>query len=227
MFQTQERYTIPPMTQRPKRERALRKADEEAQPSLRFNVSTLLQEAIGNRREYDLADAPVELEDETASVTGAVEMMRTDGSLLITAELELSVQESCSVCLDPFKLPLALELREEFWPEVDPLSHEPLDVPHEREGFPVVEAHLDLSEAIRQYVVMARPISARCGVDCPGPPAVAGVTFQFSADKAAQNQGTASEASAASTIDTRWAALRRLRDEIGPDGLGGSEQEED
>lgn len=215
------------MTQRPKRERALRKADEEAQPSLRFNVSTLLQEPIGNRREYDVADAPVELEGETASVSGAVEMMRTDGSILVTAELELSVQEFCSVCLDPFELPLALELREEFWPEVDPLSHEPLDVPDEREGFPVVEAHLDLSEAIRQYVVMARPISARCGADCPGPPVVAGVTFQFVADKAEPDQGTDSEASAASTIDTRWAPLRRLRDEIAPDGPGGSEQEED
>ncbi len=215
------------MTQRPKRARGKRKPGDEAQPSLQFNVSTLLQEPIGNRRYYQVLDAPIELERETTSVSGPVDMMRTDGSILVTAELALAVQESCSVCLDPFKLPLELELREEFWPEVDPLSHLPLDVPDEREGFPVVEAQLDLSEAIRQYVVMARPISTRCGADCPGPPVVAGMTFQFSADEAEPDSGTGSDTPATSTIDTRWAALRRLRDEIGPDGPGGSEQEED
>jgi uncharacterized protein len=215
------------MTQRPKRERSTHKSDDEAQPSLRFNVSTLLQEPIGNRRYYDVLDAPIDLEGDTTSVSGPVDMMRTDGSILVTATLALTVQEACSICLDSFGLPLELELREEFWPEVDPLSHLPLDVPDEREGFPVVEAHLDLSEAIRQYVLMARPISARCGADCPGPPVVAGVTFHFSADEAEPDSGTDCATPATSKIDTRWAALRRLRDEIGPDGPGGSEQEED
>ncbi len=215
------------MTQRPKSERAPRIPEERAQSSLNFNVSTLLQEAIGNRRAYIITNAPINFDGETSLVSGALELMRTDGSILATAQMQLSVPESCSVCLDPFELPLSLELREEFWPEINPLSHQPLDVPDGREGFPVVAAHLDLSEAIRQYVVMARPISARCGGDCPGPPAVAGVTFRFSADETEADCETDSEAAANSTIDTRWAALRRLRDEIEPDGPKGSEQEED
>ena len=99
------------MTQRPKRERGKHKSDDEVQPSLRFNVSTLLQEAIGNRRYYDVLDAPIDLEGETASVSGPVDMMRTDGSILVTAKLALTVQEACSICLDSFGLPLELELR--------------------------------------------------------------------------------------------------------------------
>ena len=215
------------MTKRPKRERGKRPADPKSQPSLRFNVSTLLQETIGSRREHEIHQAPIELDGEAASVSGPVQMMRTDGSILVTAELALVVQESCSICLDPFDLPLALELREEFWPEVDPISHQPLEVPDEREGFPVVEAHLDLAEAIRQYVLMARPISARCGADCPGPPLIAGVTFRRSSVDMERDDGTDPEAPAGSAIDSRWAALRRLRDEMAPDGRGGGEREED
>jgi len=231
------------MTKRPERAKDSRRAEAEnggSGAALTFNVSTLLQEPLGSRRDYvvdadssgegssgeevSVEGAPVVddeaggdnaggdnalvVDDEWVAVSGEVELIRTDGSILAMARLDLTVPEICDSCLEPYRLPLHLEMREEFWPERDPLSRELVEVPEEREGFPVVEGHIDLREAIRQYVEMARPMRAHCGDACPGSVPVPFVTVR-SAEPSGEPGGSNEP-----PTDDRWAALQALRDDL-------------
>lgn len=92
------------------------------------------------------------------------------------------------------RLPLEIQFDEEYWPpsEGSARSRAPS---HEEggDGFAVIDGQIDLTEAVRQYVEMARPISPRCGSGCPG---------------------TGAAPIEAETTDARWAALSSLREQL-------------
>ena len=165
-----------------------------------FNVSTLLREPIGSRRSYRLTAEPFWNDDQEVPVTGTVELLRTDGSILARATGSLTISERCSDCLRSFPLPLTLRFEEEFWPEFDPLTFAPVVVPEDREGFPIVEGHLDVTEAVRQYVEIARPMRPLCGAQCRG--------LNWTGSPLPPDEPTGAGG------DSRWAALRSLRSEL-------------
>ena len=156
--------------------------------TLVFNVSTLLQEAMGSVREYAVERSAFQIEEGRTPVRGWVRFLHTDGSVMATADLSLEVEEMCGRCLESFSTPLTVRLEEEFWPEYDILSQKRVEVPEGREGFPIVEGLLDLQEALRQYVEMARPMQPRCG---------------------------RSEVPPEAPVDSRWSALEELRRNLG------------
>ena len=162
--------------------------------SLVVNVAALLQEAIGAVREYAVADAPFHLDGEAVPLGGWLRLLRTDRTILASASLATAVPDICGACLEPITVDLALEFEEEFWPPHDPLDGSEIDVPPEREGFPIIDSEIDLAEPVRQYAVMARPMGPRCGSACPGAPG---------------------QAEAEPPADDRWAPLLSLRTEIG------------
>ena len=162
--------------------------------SLLINVSTLLQEPIGSLREFLLDDAAFSHDGERRAVDGPLRLLRTDQSLLASGWLGIAVEDICGGCLAPLALRLELEFDEEFWPPTDALTGRALTPPPERDGFAVIDGQIDLSEVVRQYVEMARPISPRCGPDCPGV--------------------GASAAPSEPPTDDRWAALSALREQI-------------
>lgn len=134
--------------------------------SLLINVSTLLQEPIGALRRYRVEDARGA--GLAGEVNGSLRLLRTDQSVLATAEFSTGLREVCGGCLEEIDLVLDVSFDEEFWPSIDAFSGERIDPPPERAGFAVIDGQIDLSEAVRQYVEMERPMSPRCGTDCPG-----------------------------------------------------------
>ncbi len=164
--------------------------------ALTFNVSTLLIESIGSTREHGIVNVPFGFDGFHTTLAGTLTFVRTDGSILIRGELALSIEELCGRCLESFINPIRIELAEEFWPPHDPATHQRIEVPEERTGFPIVDGELDLREAVRQYVEMARPMRPVCGAQC---------------------RGTNLAASASPTGDQRWAALESLRNKLGDD----------
>ena len=162
--------------------------------SLLINASTLLQEPIGALRDYELSQAEFRYAGRRRSVDGALRLLRTDQSLLASAQLQTSVDDICGACLAPLSLVLDLQFDEEFWPPTDALTGRALQPPPERDGFAVIDGQIDLTEVVRQYVEMARPISPRCGPSCPG----AGLP----------------DANDEQETDDRWAALRALRGQL-------------
>ncbi len=156
--------------------------------SLVINVSTLLQEPIGALRRYEVdARGGAGLESD---VSGSLRLLRTDQSVLATAAMRTSVVDACGGCLAPVELELSLTFDEEFWPAVDAWSGVAVEPPAERVGFAVVDGQIDLSEAVRQYVEMERPMSPRCAADCPG---------------------LETDSTNDAPIDARWAALAALQ----------------
>ena len=162
--------------------------------SLLFNVSTLLQEPIGSLRRFEVVGARGP--GIAANVEGSLKLLRTDHSILATAEFSTQVDDLCGSCLEDIRLTVDVSFDEEFWPPADAISGLPLEPPPERFGFSVIDGQLDLSEAVRQYVELDRPMSPRCGPDC---------------------QGLKTDSSAEAPVDDRWSALAALKHELEQD----------
>lgn len=162
--------------------------------SLLINVAALLQEPIGAVRRYTLADAHFIYEGVRRPIHGDLRLLRTDQSLLATARLRTQADDVCGACLSPVALALDIEFDEEFWPPHDALAGRSRAPQPEPDGFDVIDSQIDLSEAVRQYAEMARPMSPRCGPNCPGAAALGPLRTP--------------------EIDERWAALAPLREQL-------------
>ncbi len=161
---------------------------------LTFNVSTLLSEALGSTRSYALDGAGFRFGEGRTRADGELRMTRTDGSILVDGRIRVAVEEACGRCLESFRQPLEVRLREEFWPDYDPVLQRRVEIPEGRDGFPIESGLLDLQEALRQHVEMARPMQPICRPDCAG-----------------GGGGAEPAETAEPAVDHRWAALEELR----------------
>jgi uncharacterized protein len=135
---------------------------------MRINVSGLLKSAIGTVRDYQVSDA-VNISGRNSLVEGKVSLVRTDRGILVKAVLATEVELSCGRCLTQFCLPLTIRIEEEYFPVVDVTSGGALTAPNEPGCFTLDEHHdLDLTEAIRQYALIAVPMKPLCREDCAG-----------------------------------------------------------
>lgn len=134
-----------------------------------INVATLLREAPGAARVLDAAGELAEVPSEgyRRVLSGEVRLLRTVRGILVRANLTVEPEYECSRCLKTFTMPLDLVIEELFVFRRDPVTMAVVEV--EPDEFQLEdEQYLDLSEAIRQYEVSARPISPLCRADCAG-----------------------------------------------------------
>ena len=135
---------------------------------MRFNVSQLLQEPVGGTRFYPMEETSDALA-EGRPVSGAVTMLRTHRSVLVSGKLNTSVRLTCSRCLEEFDQPLQVEFEEEYFPTVDIASGAHLAEPEEEGGFTIdARQELDLDEALRQYGLLDIPMLPLCRPNCAG-----------------------------------------------------------
>ena len=166
---------------------------------MEFNVAQLLREPVGSRREYEVADA-CSVEALTSKLRGNVELLRTDAGVLASARLATTLETTCSRCLEPARLPVTLQIEEEYYPTIDVLSGAPLPPAEEPTPFMIDEHHiLDLCEAVRQQIVLAEPMQPLCRPDCAGLCPACGANL---------NDGPC--VCPPLDVDTRWAGLRDL-----------------
>jgi len=137
---------------------------------IQINVSKLLKEPIGSTRNYEIGGT-VDITGDGASrkVQGEVRLTRTNRSILLKGTLYTEVEITCSRCLSLFGYPLSLKIEEEYFPIIDVSSGAPLSLSGEPGSFTIDEHHvLDLTEAIRQYALLAIPMKPLCREDCAG-----------------------------------------------------------
>lgn len=134
-----------------------------------FNVSQLLKSPLGTIRKYEV-DEKVRIGEETPHVRGEITMLRTNRGILVTGRLETDTGLTCSRCLGQFRQPVTLEIEEEYFPSIDILTGSQIEVPEdEPEAFVIDQNNiLDLTEAIRQYALLAVPMKPLCKEDCAG-----------------------------------------------------------
>ena len=169
--------------------------------SLKYNVSSLLREAVGSAREYEIGDRVLVDEDEPRQeqVTGTVSLLRTDHGVLVEAHLGGVQRETCGRCLGEVEVPVRLDIEEEFFATVDGSTGTALPPPTDPEAFLLDTNHvLDLEEAMRQCWTAALPMRTLCRPDCRGLCPRCGHDL---------NEGACS---CGPEEDERWSALREL-----------------
>lgn len=172
---------------------------------MQINVSQLLREPIGSTREYQVDEvASIAGNGKGYPVRGEVRLLRIHHSLLVKCHLSTELELTCSRCLSRFRHPLTLEFEEEYLPTIDVISGVPLPLPDEAGPFTIDEHHtLDLTEAIRQYSLLAVPMKPLCREDCPG-----------LCPKCGQNLNLGRCACTVETADPRWSELAKLRQNL-------------
>lgn len=135
---------------------------------MRFNVSGLLQDSIGETREYEVRDVLRAHGGEPEEVSGRVEFLRTKDGILVRAHLALTEPETCSRCLKPLDETVRIDFEEEFQATVDPRTGAHLE-DADPDAFRIDENHiLDLTEAVRQYREISQEMAPLCRPDCKG-----------------------------------------------------------
>ena len=166
---------------------------------MHFNVSQLLKESSGSARSYSV-DEDVTSPDHASvrRVTGSVRMLRTDLGVWVSADLESNMACACSLCLAECEQRTTVVIEEEFFPRVDLISGSrlnPADFPED--SFHIDEQHiLDLTEVVREYLLLSTPMKPLCRDDCAGMCMACGA-----------NLNEASCDCDKSPIDPRWSPL--------------------
>jgi uncharacterized protein len=145
-----------------------------------FNVAQLLRDPVGATRvglvQVSLRDLVPELRataagdgGEAETLTGDVRLMHITGGILAQGTLRAEVSVPCSRCLDPVLVPLEVVVEETFVPTLDVLTGQTLQPEDEDRALWIDEHHiLDLSEVLRQDVLVELPLHPLCRSDCRG-----------------------------------------------------------
>ena len=143
-----------------------------------FNVSSLLSDNEGARREYEYDQdvLPLSLEEgqkpaEATNIEGIVRFMKVRHDILTQGAGEADVVLECVRCLNDFDYHVNYELEEVFRPSIDVLSGIPVKLETEEDDADLkIDANhlLNLGEAIRQQILVSLPLRPVCGEDCPG-----------------------------------------------------------
>lgn len=132
-----------------------------------ISVTQLLKEPVGSSQSYDLSGM---MSGEVEGfVEGRAKVTRINRGVLVQCEFDAEVRLICSRCLNPFLCSIGFTAEEEFLPIADVFGDLELSSSRESEGFTIDDKNiLDLSELIRQYVLLNLPMKPLCRPDCPG-----------------------------------------------------------
>ena len=132
-----------------------------------INVTQLLKEPVGSTQSYDISGMLGD--DIEGCIEGTAKMIRTSRGVLVQCELSAEVELKCSRCLEAFSCPMSFNAEEEFLPVADMSDDSALSSPEQPEEFTIDDRNIvDLSELIRQYVLLNLPMKPLCRPDCPG-----------------------------------------------------------
>ena len=137
-----------------------------------YNVAQLMKAGVGTSLEADIHEELVQLDTDLKVIgplNGHVRMRRMNQGLLVDGWVDLTLELSCNRCLKEFEYPMHVSFEEVFYPTIDVVTGIHLPPFDEEEIFPIDDHHLvDLTEAVRQNVLLAIPMVTLCREDCPG-----------------------------------------------------------
>jgi uncharacterized protein len=135
---------------------------------VQINVSQHLKAPIGSIRNYRVSEA-VDIADAKYPVRGEIGLMRTNRSIMAKGTIRTEIEPTCSRCLSLFNCSLTLNIEEEYFPTTDVVTGTSLSLPDEPGCFTIDENNiLDLTEAIREYALLATPMKPLCHQNCIG-----------------------------------------------------------
>jgi len=148
---------------------------------MEFNVAQLMKEPVGGKRKYEFGTPELRLSEALAgdptdlvarNVQGTVTLTRLGAKLRAQGAVEADVDLQCSRCLEPFTIHVQAPLEELFRQTIDVVSGHPL--PQEAgdddlDVFDIDQNHIvDLTEPVRQALLVALPMRPLHSEDCRG-----------------------------------------------------------
>jgi len=140
---------------------------------LSYNVAALLKSEPGAQRTFDV-DVDISGIDQdlvlTRPLTGKLRLLRTDSGILATGRLQTEARVPCRRCLEPMIVGVEIELEEEFQPSIDIFTGAAIAPADGEDEVTRIDDHhiLDLTEVVRQDLLLAIPTSPLCRPDCRG-----------------------------------------------------------
>ncbi len=124
-------------------------------------------------RAYDVNENIAQLDPSItplSNLAGTIQMIRTIDGIFARGSLHCSAEFVCSRCLADFAMPLRITLEEEYRTTVDLVSGANLPVLAADEAATLIDEHhtLDLSEVLRQDLLLAIPPNPICRINCAG-----------------------------------------------------------
>ena len=139
---------------------------------MQINVAQLLKESVGSRRSYSLDEAfEALLETGTTRIQGEIIITRIDKGVWVSGQIETNASSLCGRCLTLAEHSVSFRLDDEYLPTVEIDSGAPIRVTEEvKEGAFTLDSHhtIDLTEAVRQYVIISLPMKPLCRQNCAG-----------------------------------------------------------
>lgn len=137
-----------------------------------YNVATLLKAPVGADLRQPI-EGLIAIESADAAVvglvTGEVRFQRANQGILAMGTFHTRLRLQCARCLDDVERDLDDQFSEMYYPTIDILSGLPLARVNTDQGFTIdAHHHLDLTEAIRQQIILDLPMQPLCRADCAG-----------------------------------------------------------
>ncbi|GAC1406294.1 MAG: hypothetical protein NVSMB52_19860 [Chloroflexota bacterium] len=136
-----------------------------------YNVSRLLKSEVGQTRTYEFAsDEPMDLDDSVASdIHGQVKFTLTNLGVIADVHASATLDLTCARCLEPGQSTISVQFQEEFQPEIDIATGLPSRTPRSEDAFSISQNHMvDLTEPLRQNLVLSIDLIPVCSRDCKG-----------------------------------------------------------
>lgn len=130
--------------------------------ALRINVGFLLHQSVGYKRKFEIDESFVQIESDldVYDLYGDITFTRTSQGLYSQSYMTARTPLECVRCLSKYDQELTIEINDLFvhppQKETDPL----LSIP--KSGI------VDLTNLVREYLLLEIPIRPTCGVGCKG-----------------------------------------------------------
>lgn len=179
------------------------------QDETRLNVASLLMGDVGTARsvEIELSRFPLDEELVAIDAVAPIRLTRLGSGVLANGTVSGHVEMECVRCLTLFEQEFSTKFAEEFHQTVDVTTGRSIparraehtdDEDDAELAFEINDAHeIDMTELLRQWILLDLPMRPVCGDDCPGPELVI--------DEPTEESGE--------IVDQRFAALQELLDD--------------
>lgn len=136
------------------------------------NVAQLLKAPVGTVRSSDFSELVSELAAELGlqgPIEGSIRLMRTTHGILADCRYRAEIERECGRCLDPAWSVIEHEFRQEFLPSTDIITGLPDQTVADLEEPRIDPNHiLDLTDEVRQDILLEQPLQPLCRTDCAG-----------------------------------------------------------
>jgi len=137
---------------------------------MQLNVLSELRQPIGSVTTLSLDEPVVKIEGPPLrDLIGSLTLIRIDRGLLASLEASASIREKCARCLAESDLEVDIRFEEEFVPVTDANTSARIHLAEGDDTFRIgPDFVLDLTDALRQYFLIAEPLKPLCRTDCAG-----------------------------------------------------------